>query len=162
MLWILCFCFWSYAPSKLLSHFHYGRNSLWASYCSFFLCNFSSFFNYIGSILVTNNFSVRVLIDRYILAIQQIITHKEHLRYSFDLWRYSELPQKPWHHGRNNRKWLKQPQSHFLWAIPHQSLHFSQFWCMLCTATPNISSSSENINIKTAFPDCLSVSYYCA
>ena len=23
------------------------------------------------------------------------------------------LPQKPWHHGHNNRNWLKQPQSHF-------------------------------------------------
>ena len=114
----------------------------------FFLCNFSSFFSYVGGILVTNHFSFRVLIDRYILAIQQIITHKEHLRYSFDLWRYSGLLQKPWHHG-HNRKWLKQPRSHFLWAIPHQSLHFSLFWCMLCTTTPNISSSSENIKITT-------------
>ena len=32
----------------------------------------------------------------YILAIQQVITHKEHLRYSFDLWQYSELSQKPY------------------------------------------------------------------
>ena len=47
-----------------------------------FLCNFSTFFSYIGGILVTNHFSL-VLIDRYILAIQQTITHKEHLRYSF-------------------------------------------------------------------------------
>ena len=48
----------------------------------FFLCNFSSFFSYVGGIPVTNHFSL-LLIDRYILAIQQIITHKEHLRYSF-------------------------------------------------------------------------------
>ena len=48
----------------------------------FFLCNFSSFFSYVGGILVTNHFSL-LLIDRYILAIQQIITHEEHLRYSF-------------------------------------------------------------------------------
>ena len=34
------------------------------------------------AIPVTNHFSL-LLIDRYILAIQQIITHKEHLRYSF-------------------------------------------------------------------------------
>ena len=48
----------------------------------FFLCNFSSFFSYVGGIPVTNHFSL-LLIDRYILAIQQITTHKEHLRYSF-------------------------------------------------------------------------------
>ena len=40
----------------------------------FLLCNFCSFFSYVGGIFV---------IDRYILAIQQIITHKEHMRYSF-------------------------------------------------------------------------------
>ena len=107
----------------------------------FFLCNFNIFFSYVGGIPVTNHFSL-LLIDRYILAIQQIITHKEHFRYSFS----SELPQKPWHHGHNNRKWLKQPQSHFYWAVPSKSRHFSLFWCMLCTATPDISSSSENIN----------------
>ena len=48
----------------------------------FFLCNFSSFFSYVGGIPVTNHFSL-LLIDRYILAIRQIITHKEHLRYTF-------------------------------------------------------------------------------
>ena len=47
----------------------------------FFQCNFSVF-SYVGGIPVTNHFSL-LLIDRYILAIQQIITHKEHLRYSF-------------------------------------------------------------------------------
>ena len=47
-----------------------------------FLCNFSSFFSYVRGIPVTNHFSL-LLIDRYILAIQQITTHKEHLRYSF-------------------------------------------------------------------------------
>ena len=93
-------------PSKLFTSImdktHHGRLLL------FFLCNVSSFFSYVGGIPVTNHFSL-LLIDRYILAIQQIITHKEHFRYSFS----SELPQKPWHHGHNNRKWLKQPQSHF-------------------------------------------------
>ena len=48
----------------------------------FFLCNFSSIFSYVGGIPVTNYFSL-LLIDRYILAVQQIITHKEHLQYSF-------------------------------------------------------------------------------
>ena len=48
----------------------------------FFLCNYSVLFSYIGGIPGTNHFLL-LLIDRYILAIQQIITHKEHLRYSF-------------------------------------------------------------------------------
>ena len=48
----------------------------------FLLCNFSSFFSYVGGIPVTNHLSL-LWTDRYILAIQQIITHKEHLRYSF-------------------------------------------------------------------------------
>ena len=39
-------------------------------------------FSYVGGILVINHFQL-LLIDRYILAIQEIITHKEHLRYSF-------------------------------------------------------------------------------
>ena len=39
-------------------------------------------FSYVGGIPVTNHFTL-LFIDRYILAIQQIITHKEHLRYSF-------------------------------------------------------------------------------
>ena len=48
----------------------------------FFLCNFSSFFSYAKDILVINHFSL-LLIDRYILAIHYIITHEEHLQYSF-------------------------------------------------------------------------------
>ena len=48
----------------------------------FFLCNFSNFFSNLGGIPVTNDLLL-LLIDRYILVIQQIITHKEHFRYSF-------------------------------------------------------------------------------
>ena len=48
----------------------------------FFLCNSTAFLSYIGGILVTNHFSL-LLNDRYILAIQQIITHEEDLRHSF-------------------------------------------------------------------------------
>ena len=48
----------------------------------FFLRNFSSFFSYVRGIPVTNHFWL-LLIDKYILAIQQIIKHKEHLQYSF-------------------------------------------------------------------------------
>ena len=48
----------------------------------FFMCNFSICFSCVGGILVTNHFSLLV-IDRYILAIQEIIIHQKHLRYSF-------------------------------------------------------------------------------
>ena len=48
----------------------------------FFLCNFYSLFSYVGGIPVTNLFSL-LLIDRYTLAIQQIIRHEEHWWYSF-------------------------------------------------------------------------------
>ena len=64
----------------------------------------------------------------------------------FDLYRSSELNQKPWHHNQNKRKRLKKPQSNFHWVIPHRSHLFSMFWCMLSMATPDISSSRENIN----------------
>ena len=92
----------------------------------FFLCNFSSFLSYVGAVQVTNLFPL-LLIDRYILAIQQIITHEEHLRYSFDQQQSSELPQKPWHYGHNNRKQLIQSQSYFYLTIPHKSHHFWLF-----------------------------------
>ena len=64
----------------------------------FFLCNLSSYFKYVGGILVTNHFSL-LLIDSYIFAIQQIITYEEHLQYTFwsvaIFWTASEaLP--PW------------------------------------------------------------------
>ena len=39
-------------------------------------------FSYAGGILATNHFSL-LLMDRCIMAIQQIITHEENLRYSF-------------------------------------------------------------------------------
>ena len=110
----------------------------------FFLCNFSSFFSYGGGISITNHFSLS-LIDRYILAIQQIITHKEHLWYSFwsvaIFWTSSEAL-APY---SSQQKLAQTVSSHFYWAVPSKSRHFWQFWCMLCTATPNISSSSENI-----------------
>ena len=64
----------------------------------FFLCNFSSFFNYVGGSLVTNRFSL-LLIDSYILAIQQFITHEEQFVIYFLIC--------------NNRKWPKQTQSYF-------------------------------------------------
>ena len=50
----------------------------------FFLCNFRSFFSYVGGVLVTNLFSL-LSIDRYILAIPQIITDENICETLFDL-----------------------------------------------------------------------------
>ena len=50
LLSILSFCFWSYAPFKLLSHFHYGLNSPWASYCSLFYAASAAVSLYIATI----------------------------------------------------------------------------------------------------------------
>ena len=49
-------------------------------------------------------------------------------------------------YSQNNKNWLKQSQSHFHKAIRQKSYHFLVFWCILCTKTPDISSSSENTN----------------
>ena len=43
-----------------------------------FFVQFLQLFSYIGGVLVTNLFSL-LLTDRYILAIQQIMTQEEHL-----------------------------------------------------------------------------------
>ena len=110
----------------------------------FFLCNLSSF-SATSEVLLTNHFSL-LLTDKYILAIQQIMTHKEHLRYS---WRSSELPQKPWHHVHNNRSGWNSLGSHFYWTGPAIVAIFC--WCMLCMATSDISSLSENIRLSFLF-----------
>ena len=130
----------------------------------FFLCNFSSSFSYVGGIPVTNHFSL-LLIDRYsyILAIQQIRTHKRSICDSlFDLLRSSELPQKPWHHGHSNRKWLKQPQSHFYWAVPSKSRIFRCF--DVCSVLPpqKFKVQAKISTVRPVSPDYLSVSYDCA
>ena len=111
----------------------------------FFLCNFSSFFSYIRGTLVTNHFSL-LLIDRYILAIKQIITRQMHLRYCLwslgIFWTASEAL-APWSW---QQKVAKTASKSFSLKIPHKSCHFLLFWCMLCMATPDILSSSQNIN----------------
>ena len=66
----------------------------------FFLCNFNSSFSYVGGISVTNYFLL-LLIERYsyILAIQEITTNKEHLRYSFwsvEIFWTSSVALAPW------------------------------------------------------------------
>ena len=47
-----------------------------------FFCETSAAFSYVGGIPVTNHFSL-LLINRYHVAIQHIITLKEHFRYFF-------------------------------------------------------------------------------
>ena len=82
-------------------------------------------------VLVTKLFPL-LFFDRYILAIQQIITFEEHLRCSFWLQWPCELPQSLWHHSHNP----------FHYVIPDKSHNFPLFWCLLCTATSDISSSN--------------------
>ena len=70
-----------------------------------FLCNFSSFFSYDGGILVTNHFLCYWLIGICYLFSKLWLT-KGICDTIFDLQPSSELLQKPWHHGHNNRKFL--------------------------------------------------------
>ena len=90
------------------------------SVIALFSVQLQQFFSYVRGVFVTNRF-LRLLIDRYILAIQQIITHEEHLRYSFlfvaIFWTASEaLALWSRSQSENNlkvKKWLKQSESHF-------------------------------------------------
>ena len=50
-------------------------------FCSFFYETLAAFLAYVGGVLGTKLFA-QFVTDRYILAIQQIITHEEYLRYS--------------------------------------------------------------------------------
>ena len=83
LLWILCFGFEAmFHPScyltSIMDKTHHG------SVIGLFSVQLqrSILATFEVAILVTNQFSL-LLIDRYILGIQQIITHEEHLRYSF-------------------------------------------------------------------------------
>ena len=71
LLWILCFWFEAmlHPSCYLTSVMNKTHHRLVAA---LFVCSFSSFFSYVGCILVTNHFSL-LLIDGYILAIHQII-----------------------------------------------------------------------------------------
>ena len=116
LFWKCCFGFYTFGFEAMFLQFVIWL-SLWIkiirSQLFFsFLCNFSSFSSYVGGIVVTKHFSL-LLIDRYVLVIQQIITPQEYLRYTTDLQQSSELYEKPCYHGHNRRKWLNLPQSHF-------------------------------------------------
>ena len=82
LLWILCFWFFKLCPIQVVISLPLSIKLTMGQLLLFFLHNVSIFFSYVGGIPATYHFSL-FLIDKYILAIQQIITHKEHLRYSF-------------------------------------------------------------------------------
>ena len=86
----------------------------------FFLCNSSSFCSYVGSILVTNHFSL------LFWSVVIFSTASE------------DLPSWSW-----QQKVTKTASKSF---SPSNFCHFLLFWCMLGTATTDIPSSSENIN----------------
>ena len=71
LLGILCFCFWSYTPPKLF--FTSIMDKTMDQLLLFFLWNFSSYFRWRWR--CPRNLFSQFVIDRYILAIQQIITH---------------------------------------------------------------------------------------
>ena len=73
LLWILCFWFWSYTPSKLLLKFHYRY-----SYCSFFCATSAAFLATMLRRRCPSNKPFVTVIDWYILAIQQTITHEDY------------------------------------------------------------------------------------
>ena len=125
----------------------------------FFLCNFSSFFSYVGGILVTNHFSL-LLINRYILAIRQIITHEEHLRYSLwsaaIFWTALEAL-APWSQQQNMAKTTSTSLS-----LINSSQKSSFFCCFdVCSVRPpQIFQVQVKIStVRPVFPDYLSVSY---
>ena len=124
----------------------------------FFLCNFSSFFIYVGGIPVTNHFSL-FLIDRYILAIRQIIINKEHFRYSFwskaIFWTSLEAL-APW---PRQQKVVKTASKSFHWAVPSKSRHFLLF--DVCSIRPPqiFQVQATTSTVRPVFPDYLSVTY---
>ena len=126
LFWLLCFWFWSYTPSKLV---------VISSYCSIFCATSASFLAYVGGVLVTTLFTL--------LLIEQIITHEEHLRYTFlsvaIFWTAAEAL-----HGHNNRKWLNSLKAIFTKQFLTSDLVLL-LWCMLWTTTPDISASNKKI-----------------
>ena len=128
----LCFWFWNYASSQLLSHFHYGQNSPWSSYCSFFCATSAALF-------VTSEVSLQQTIFHWywLIGIFWLFSKLYNTQGAFailflicsDL---LNVPQKPWYHSHHNRKWLKQPKSYLHWTIPHKRrLFFAVLRCVL-------------------------------
>ena len=101
----MCFCMYLY-PIKVVISLPLWIKLTMGQLLLFFLSNFSSFFNLSHS-CPRNQPSSLLLIDRYILAIQQ-----------------SELPQEPCHHGHKNRKWLKTASKSFSLTYSSQKSTF--------------------------------------
>ena len=126
-----------------------------------FLCNFWSFFSYVGGVLVTKLFSL-LLTDRYILAIQQIITREEHLWYSFwsvaAFWlsvliRSAGTIVITTESGQNNLKVISTKQ--FL----TKTTIFRCFDVFSVRPTKIFQVQAKISTIRAAFPNCLSHSY---
>ena len=80
----------------------------------FFLCNFSSFLSYVRGIPVTNHFPL-LLIDRQ-LYFGYSANYNTQGAFAILILICSDLPnflRSLERLGHNNRKWLKQPKSHF-------------------------------------------------
>ena len=147
MLLILCFEAFNLYPIQVVVSLPWWIKHTMRQLLIFFLWKCLSFFSYVGGALVFNFFSV-ILFDKHILAIQQTITHEEDLWHSFwsvtICWTAAEAL-VPW------SKQQKMAKKSFLLG------NFSLLWCMLCTTTPDLSRSSDNINSKA----CVSRLSFC-
>ena len=125
-----------------------------------FLCSFSSFFSYVRGILVANHFSL-LLIAGCILAIQQIITHNEHFRYSF--WSVAIF----WTASETLIPWLKQHEvterASQSFSLPNQFFpKITIFRCFdVCSVrSPKIFDlQGKKSTVRPLFPGYNSVSY---
>ena len=136
LIWILCFWFWSYTSSKLLFHV-------------LFLCNLRVFFSCIGNVLLT------ILVSYYwLIHFGYSANYNTRGAFLIIFFICSDLLNCLRCVGiivitTKQRTWLKQPQSHFHYAVSLKSHQFSLFWCILCGATSDILSSNENISNTT-------------
>ena len=65
----------------------------------------------------------------------------------------SELPQKRWHHSQNNRKWLKQSQSHFHQQFLTKATNFRCFDVFFVRPPQIFHVQTKISTIGPMFPD---------
>ena len=68
-------------------------------------------------------------------------------------------PQKRWHHNHNNKKWLKQPESHFHEALPHKNQLPCSFDVFSVRPPQMFHIQTEISTIRPVFQDYFSVTY---
>ena len=98
---------------------------------------FSTFFGYSGNCNTRRAFVIIFLISKNLLNYLKMC----------------------WHHSHDDRKWLKQPQSHFHWAIPHKATIFRCFDLFSVRPPQIFQVQAKTSTIQPIFPDYLSVSY---